>query len=539
MKEITRIHIAKTPYDIELPAKRTLESYIKSLEAYSDDNEIIDDIEIRITEILGERGVQKNGVISTDDVSALKAQLGEPREFMDEDGTATKIDEVSSGGEATRKLYRDIDHRVIGGVLSGIAAFFKINPLWVRLLFVIVALASFGTAFLVYIVLWIAVPPARTAADKLQMAGRPVTVNSIRELNESDVPRSDADSTTARRVVTTLLGIGCVIGATGAATMTVFAALALPISGRDQLFEAIMHSNSLFTAYILAITSGLLLVAFFILGAYASFTQKMTRRVLISICAVIVLGLVSFGTTIGLVHYGSTQLDRQIQENTRESDLKLPSEAKNATSLAALNGRINVQYIVSKDTPTAKLHAVVKDTASLPKTAVAFENNTLKITSDYKDEGCLPMWGCDLAVPTIVIYGPALSRLTASEGASIKYTADVQSDLSITVNKDARVSIVSGVITTLNVNAKDNASVQASQATVTYAEVTITDRADMELGTIQSLRLADMNSCPANSRARLEVWGIGDTTVEVNGSKRPAESTNFACMRLRIEGDKR
>ncbi len=86
MNEVTRIHIAKTAYDIEIAAKKQLEKYIKSLEAYTQDSDVLTDIEIRMTEILGERGVKPGGVISSDDVSALRKQLGEPYEFADGEG---------------------------------------------------------------------------------------------------------------------------------------------------------------------------------------------------------------------------------------------------------------------------------------------------------------------------------------------------------------------------------------------------------------------------------------------------------------------
>src|SRR6266496_1914776 len=82
MKEITRIHIAKVSYEAEIEAKRELESYLKTLEAYSEDADILDDVEVRMTEILADRGVKAGGVITTKDVTALEEQLGEPRDFM-------------------------------------------------------------------------------------------------------------------------------------------------------------------------------------------------------------------------------------------------------------------------------------------------------------------------------------------------------------------------------------------------------------------------------------------------------------------------
>ena len=75
MKEITRIHIAKTSYDIEIGAKKELEKYITKLELYADDPNLLEDIEIRLTEILSDRGVEKDGVITAEDVDAIRTQL--------------------------------------------------------------------------------------------------------------------------------------------------------------------------------------------------------------------------------------------------------------------------------------------------------------------------------------------------------------------------------------------------------------------------------------------------------------------------------
>jgi hypothetical protein len=88
MKEITRIHIARVSYDIEIEAKKALEAYLRTLESYSEGTDIVDDVEIRITEILAERGVQKDNVIGKGDVEALRTQLGDPSEFAGDTNAA-------------------------------------------------------------------------------------------------------------------------------------------------------------------------------------------------------------------------------------------------------------------------------------------------------------------------------------------------------------------------------------------------------------------------------------------------------------------
>lgn len=85
MKEITRIHIAKQAYDIEIGAKKGLEKYMKRLEQYAGDEDILEDIEIRITELLNENSVKPGGVITEKDVSSLRKTLGEPEDFASDE----------------------------------------------------------------------------------------------------------------------------------------------------------------------------------------------------------------------------------------------------------------------------------------------------------------------------------------------------------------------------------------------------------------------------------------------------------------------
>ena len=92
MKEINRIHLAKVPYEIEIDAKKELTKYFNDLQKYANDESIFDDIEIRVTEILSDLGVNKNDIISLEDVSKIKKQLGDPEVFADPD-IVTETDE--------------------------------------------------------------------------------------------------------------------------------------------------------------------------------------------------------------------------------------------------------------------------------------------------------------------------------------------------------------------------------------------------------------------------------------------------------------
>lgn len=540
MKEITRIHIAKIAYNVELPAKKELESYLKTLESYGTDTEIIDDIEVRITEILSERGIKKDGVITEADVKALKHQLGEPHEFMtDGDIVGGHEEESKVNVDSVRKLYRNTDNAAVGGVLSGIASFFRIDPVWARLVFIILLLASFGTALLVYVVLWIVVPPARTAADKLQMAGRAVTVGSIRELNESEAGRSTSrDTETLKRTFSILGGVICIICATGAAMLTAAAVIAVTSDGREHLFGDAANAGFFITAFSLAVASGLLLTVLFILGAYASFVRKMTKRVLIAICTVIVLGLVSFGAAIGFVQYGGFQNSQAIEANTREAKLSVPEGIEKASSLVLNDAQnIEITYVVTKDKPSATLRTIQRNDEVITQPKLVIVQNELRIdVAKNSDKNCESTWWCDRARQELVVYGPALSKITVNESTNFTYAASEQDALAIITERDMEMGISTGIVKNLSVVARENAVVNADSATIQNLEANMRTSARINVGIIQSLVVTDLGSCPSNMReAQIRATNVTMGTMTVNGATQQVKSFSSGCTEIDIE----
>ena len=97
---------------------------------------------------------------------------------------------VSKGNKfsfsSSRRFYRDYDHRLLGGVCSGIAAYFSWHPLVFRILFAALFFAG-GFGLALYLVLWIVLPEAKTSAQKLEMRGEPVTIANIKEIVKDEV----------------------------------------------------------------------------------------------------------------------------------------------------------------------------------------------------------------------------------------------------------------------------------------------------------------------------------------------------------------
>ena len=144
--------------------------------------EVMSDVEQRIAELFRQELRFKEEVVNLALVEKVIALLGFP------DGTEQTDDFAFDRGYDTygrprKRLYRDPDDRMIGGVCSGLAAYFDTEVTLWRVLFVI-ALFLPVPGFLTYVILWIAVPYARTAAQKLEMRGLPVTAENLRRASQ-------------------------------------------------------------------------------------------------------------------------------------------------------------------------------------------------------------------------------------------------------------------------------------------------------------------------------------------------------------------
>ena len=184
MKKNISINISGIIFHIEEDGYNQLKEYLESINRYfstfEDSLEIIADIETRIAEIFLSKLKEGNQVIVLEDVEILIATMGSIKDFQaaEEDSSFTSTpDEIEEHDEDeqgahifSKRLYRDNNRKLLAGVLSGIAFYFNIDPLWIRLIYVLLffgvsILPSVGGfLFLVYIVLWIVIP----ASDELK-----------------------------------------------------------------------------------------------------------------------------------------------------------------------------------------------------------------------------------------------------------------------------------------------------------------------------------------------------------------------------------
>ncbi len=190
MKETVKVNLSGQLFNLDKDAYERLSKYLGSIEnrfkhVPDEAKEILEDIEARIAELLQ---------LKYSDTSSQVVTLDDIREIISKLGTADEIDDQEDSGQTDegkkqysqsfvrrkKRLYRNVDHAVFGGVCSGIASFWKIDPVWVRILFVLLFFAQlFG--LIIYIIMWAIVPAAKTTAQKLEMEGEAVNVENIKK----------------------------------------------------------------------------------------------------------------------------------------------------------------------------------------------------------------------------------------------------------------------------------------------------------------------------------------------------------------------
>jgi len=201
MNKILNINLGGYALTIDDDAYEHLQAYLESIRRRFSESEgrdeIVNDIEARIGELIHE-GMGSRTIVMLPDVEAAVQVMGKPEEFGGEPAEPTNSSggKGSSGGSGWKpgqssfrtgkRLFRDEEDAVAGGVCSGLSAYFGIqDPVWLRLAFVVLAFPTFGFWPFAYLLLWILVPPAKSAADRLSMRGEPINADNIaREIEE-------------------------------------------------------------------------------------------------------------------------------------------------------------------------------------------------------------------------------------------------------------------------------------------------------------------------------------------------------------------
>lgn len=183
MNKTVNINLGGMFFHIDEEAYQKLSRYFeaikRSLTNSNGQDEIIKDIEMRIAELFAEKHSAGKQVISLRELDEVIAVMGQPEDYrLDNEENEGSKTSFTSQNKPIKKLYRDKDGGMIGGVLAGLGHYFGVDKVWIRIFFLILLLV-YGTGILAYIILWIVMPEAVTTSEKLEMTGEPVNISNI------------------------------------------------------------------------------------------------------------------------------------------------------------------------------------------------------------------------------------------------------------------------------------------------------------------------------------------------------------------------
>lgn len=232
MKKTVSVNIKGLNFMIEEDAYELLHQYIKRLEAQlhgqKGSKDIVEDIELRVAELCQGYLSDKKQVVEKEDIEAIIATLGQPEDFLEEEeGTKEQsYTTYTAQPESEKRLYRDIENAKIAGICAGLANYFHMDVIVVRIIF-LVFLFFGGFGFPLYVILWLVIPKTISSIDRLKMQGKPITVDNVRDEVEQAAQRFGAssrsfadrirkDSSVSKRVsrigrfITQMVGIGLI-----------------------------------------------------------------------------------------------------------------------------------------------------------------------------------------------------------------------------------------------------------------------------------------------------------------------------------------
>lgn len=214
MKKNITINLFGALYNIDEDAYDLLFRYQEDMKRYfagrEGGEEIADDIEHRVAELMAELKASGVEAITIEHIEDIIRRIGSPEQL---DGDAEEGDAQPRMEKPRKKLFRNPDDRKLAGVLSGMAAYFGVDPMALRLIALVLMFVTKGVGLLVYLICWLIIPEAKTPEDKLRMRGEPVNMESLREeiLNGAgkveDFVRSPQTESKARGCLSTVVDL--------------------------------------------------------------------------------------------------------------------------------------------------------------------------------------------------------------------------------------------------------------------------------------------------------------------------------------------
>lgn len=550
--------------------KRYLDDIRQCLDANVNQDEVMRDIEASIAEKFTGLITPGKQVITMADVEELIKIMGQAKDFSDEPADKGERSRTSASNIG-RKLYRNGDDMIIAGVCSGLGAFFGMDAIIFRLIFILSIFLG-GTGIIIYIILWIVMPLAKSSAQKLEMQGEPITLAKIEELAKEKVKAAQAsvDYSFLRRllelpvlvvkavfqaikkifpVLGSLIGLfiilGCALllaGLTFLATVLAFH-LNSPLLISDLPIQELAGSRS----YYIAIASAYFFILMPLLFAINIGASLMKRKSTFSI--------LSSGTMLGIwliaimgLGFSALDLAPKISDNINSQNQEAKSlsrdiEAGEFDSIKA-GGNYRIRLITAEKTRIVA-HGLLTD---IERIRTEISGNELEISSDQQKGIC---FFCSFRAVELDVYAPRISAIRA-DGASrfswdnmkadrMEISADGISqisgkkmeikDLAIDIDGSARCNLAgSSSILNLALNGAGSFNSDTLDSDIIKIEMDGMGRAEIS-GQVRALEIS------ADGASRLSAFGLKaqGADVEADGSSR-VEISASSALKAKADG---
>jgi phage shock protein PspC (stress-responsive transcriptional regulator) len=575
MRKTITITIGQSIFHIEEQAFDTLDIYLRSIRdhfaSYDDHEEIVSDIESRMAEEFTEQlKEKKRAAISDSDVAELMKRMGTVEDFAAFEGE-THQQSTEEKKAASKRLYRDPENQVIAGVASGIANYFQIDPIIVRLLFV-ASLFFGGAGILIYIVLWIVMPEAKTPSERAEMQGKPITLKRIEETIREAVPAATKNIKPGtlgrivrfpfmilRKIFTfigrllkaiipilgRILGFLLLLGTVAALLFLTFWFVMFMTGGWEQYMDVpvrqlagnVTYYVTLITGYIVAFTPLVM-----VLGIGVSLVQMKnafrfnTVMILLGVWMVaLTAGAVTVAREVPAFHAKISDFIEEQEVETAQDILINGFQSIDVAgpyNVTIHNGDGYAMTVRGSNRALERLQSWVNDDGTLMIRRHNSNNSfciiclgnsvTIDITVPDTLENVTAHAGTSIDIDDIVVQG---NRMLASGGSSITITDIASERLSVEASAGSRIDVISmNPITELSIEASAGSRISyAGEAQSTVVEAYAGSRVTLEgSGSTLNAELAagsELNAATFPVRdATVEAYAGGSAEVDVSGT---------------------
>lgn len=541
MKKTVNVSLGGYAFTIEDNAYERLDHYLEGVKrrfaSYPDASEIIDDIEARMGEkLVAQHGEEK--ILNFPIIEALIADMGDAEEIDQEKRGDTRHASVP------KKLFRDPEDVIIAGVCSGLAAYFGVDPMWPRILFA-VTIPFGGFGIVLYFILWMIIPQAKTGLEKAQMKGQPFNLDEFERSVKQRIAQLKAEEgphlkrageglvgflrEVGRRIGQAIRSLGKVffkiIGAiisvgSGIALVTVvFAAATLLINHDSQYVDVglslpLTPLMAILLGASVAVVAAVPLVFLILVGSsLASGKNKFTRMVGFNLLALWILGLI--GAANFAIRY-APEIRQQMEREYANREVREFTES--GFSSVSVSSDHDVR-IVRGNTFSVTAKGATRDMRRL---VVEKQGSTLVIGSEQDWRACIFCWQRRVE---LMISMPALTAAKASGAARLDiegFTEAIEMEFSgasramLTGNfpsimadlSGASRLVVSGKADTLQAGLSGASRIDAEKAETTKAALDLSGASRVSLGTVATL------SVEASGASRVTYRGNPDIVKE-------------------------